>query len=156
MLKVTGCKEGSLAEIQFGEYVIADVVFEGERHPAAPLYWRVGDFAESLLEIGINRVSGAVAKVCLVACGEREVLQDHRQYLAGSSISGIPVFDIAGWPDSRYKDEVGYLEVAESEAVLVMFFSSDKVVELVYEFSGVRFGVAFGGRLIWIAVDKSK
>jgi hypothetical protein len=74
------------------------------------------------LEIGINRVSGAVAKVCLVACGERKVLQGHRRHLAGSSISGIPVFDIAGWPDSRYKDEVGYLEVAENEAVLVMFF----------------------------------
>ncbi|RON53981.1 hypothetical protein [Pseudomonas frederiksbergensis] len=154
MLKVVSVKEPSSTRIEFGEYVLLNVEFDNERLPPAPFYWRTGDFVGSLVEVGINRKSGAVAKVGLIAYGEPKSLFSESKYWGGVSIAGIPILNVDGWPIDRYKDEVGYFTVEESELCFVLLFSPDNAVQSVYESFGVRFGVNSNYDLVWIAVKK--
>jgi hypothetical protein len=154
MLKVVGVKESSPARIELGEYVLLNVEFDNERLPAAPFYWRTGDFLRSLVEVGINRRSGALAKVGLVVYGESALLSNEAEYWEYVSIVGIPLLNVDDWPADRYKDEPGYLAVAESNTCLLISFSPDKTVDSVCESDGVRFGVNSNRDLTWIAIRK--
>ncbi|WLG46432.1 hypothetical protein [Pseudomonas sp. FP1740] len=156
MLRVVGVKEPSSVIVEFGQYVLLNVEFCKEQVPAAPFYWRVGNFVDSLVEIGLNRSSGAIAKVGLIAYGESDFLVSDEDYLKCVSVAGLPMFNIDGWPSDRYRDEVGFLSVAENEVCLVLQFSLDRVVSRVYDSCGVRFGVNLNDDLAWIAVSKGK
>ncbi|MCI0996542.1 hypothetical protein [Pseudomonas corrugata] len=154
MLKIIGIKEPSLARIEFGEYVPLNVEFDSERIPAAPFYWRVGDFLSSLVEVGINRRSGAIAKLELVVFDGVQTLFNEGKYLEVNSIPGLPIMNVDDWPVDRYRDESGYVAVMENDCCLCILFSFDDVVELVYESDEVRFGVDSNCDLAWIAIRK--
>lgn len=154
MLKVIGSKEPSSATVEFGEYVPLTVEFNDERLPAAPFYWRIGNFVNSLVEIGINRQSGAVAKIGLVAYSESDLLSKSFDFLNVRCTAGLPVIDTDGWPNDRYKDEVDFFTVAENVSCVLLCFSPDRVASIVYSSDGVRFGVNINNDLIWIAVQK--
>ncbi|MCG6575932.1 hypothetical protein EGM97_14585 [Pseudomonas sp. AF32] len=154
MLKIVGVKEPSLAMVEFGEYVPLNVEFDSERIPAAPFYWRTGDFLNSLVEIGINRRSGAIAKLGLIVFDGSEPLFNGEKYLEGSSIDGLPILNVDDWPVDRYRDELGYVAVMENDYCLCILFSPDDIVEFVYESGKVRFGVNSSCDLVWIAIRK--
>lgn len=154
MLKVVGVKEPSSAMIEFGEYVLLNVEFDNERLPTAPFYWRTGDFVGSLVEVGINRRSGAVAKIGLIAYGESELLSSAAEYWECVSIAGVPLLNVNDWSSDRYKDEPGHLAVAENDLCLLISFSLDKKVDSVYESCGVGFGVNSNCDLVWISIKK--
>jgi len=81
--------------------VLVNVAIDGSRS-LTPLHWRGGDWTKPPLDIEVNPTNGAVQ-------GLQVVLQDERVQRGPlesepERVVGIPVVELADWPEDRYKD----------------------------------------------------
>ncbi|MEX2555047.1 MAG: hypothetical protein WEB06_05390 [Actinomycetota bacterium] len=88
--------------------VLIDVTIEGQT-ASAPLHWRAGTWSKPPLDLTLDDQGRLVALQFVlqderVAAGQWTVFPDFDE--------GLPVFDIAGWPSERYRDETVPVEAS--------------------------------------------
>jgi hypothetical protein len=72
----------------------------GRNQPPVPFHWRAGDWSRPPLDISLSD-AGSVESVQVV-CNKGEL---RRVEFAMPRVSfGTPIFDVSGWPESRYRD----------------------------------------------------
>lgn len=79
-----------------------------------PLYWRLGDFERTLIELGINDENGAICKVTVTSV-ERLAEMEPEHWSVESVVLGLPCCDLTLWAD----DERRIDERCEVKAYLV-------------------------------------
>ena len=93
------------SSVEFDEYVPFTVEFESDSM-FPPLYWRVGNGSTSLMEIGINKGSGAAHSITLTSIQSDSVRVVKREYVSSvSEKEGLPIFDLSAWKNENCPDE---------------------------------------------------
>lgn len=93
------------SSVDFDEYVPFTAEFESDSL-SPPLYWRVGDGKSSLMEIGLNKDSGAVHSITLTSIKAENVRKDNKDYASSASEKdGLPIFDLSEWRNGNCSDE---------------------------------------------------
>ncbi len=141
MLRFVGVAGVVPCRIEIDMYVAVDVVF-GQWYgaPLPAIYWRRGDFIHSLMELGVAPRSGVIRSVTLTLPGHVSWDPACCPPSGAPDQAGVPVFDVAGWPESGFRDEPGQLDVCVSEDRIRMTFSPMAVSQWVV-CGRVRFGV---------------
>lgn len=91
--------------------VLINVEIEGS-NSLAPLHWRTGDWTKPPLDIEVNPSDGAVQAIQVVLQDENVPLGALRAGHEGAV--GIPLVDVEGWPDDRYRDVRCSVELARA------------------------------------------
>ena len=105
MLKFKEKIQRTAASVVFDEYIPFYVNFDFESI-YAPNYWRVGDGRRSLMEIGLDRDSGAVNSITLTSVNVknlREISNSYIEYV--SEVDGLPTFDLSPWVKQASDDD---------------------------------------------------
>ena len=148
MLTVVSKKEVVDVVCDMSGYTPFVAEFSDERTPT-PVYWRIGDFDRSLIEIGLNENSGCVSNVALVMFSEESVSRAVGREELEIEI-GMPVFDIrelteSGGLDNHYNFRI----IVNRDSLRLLFIDDIKPVK-VYRNKSVDFGVGEGGELVWL------
>jgi len=122
--------------------------FIDERTPT-PLYWRIGDFKSSLIEVGLNKRSGCISSVSLIMFNGGSVAPIGGREEQVVEV-GMPVFDIQDWDEDRCLDIKCDFNILRGKGCLRLLFFSDVKLAKVYRNKSVDFGVGELGELIWI------
>lgn len=152
MLKVVSCTSYSDANVKFDEYIPITFKCLSENTPV-PLYWRFGDFERSLMEIGIHPNTGALTKIVLTKFNNIFRSDGGEEFLTIPGTEGVPVFDISSWPDDRFKDEMGVLDVYVGDSFFYIKFLESFITCKVLSVNNVSFGLDGSSNLLWIAFD---
>ena len=71
-----------------------------------PIYWRVGDFEKSLVEIGVNEQTGAICKVTVTSLDSITDSFPGSKDKVAESLKGLPCCDLKLWSgETRRIDE---------------------------------------------------
>lgn len=109
MLTVKGSIQVENADLEIDDYV--PFVFRNrDNQTSVPLYWRTGDFKSSLLEIGINPETGAIATVKVPFFGIYEASSTPWKEPTARLAKGLPLCGLEIWSKSdefkdKFKDE---------------------------------------------------
>lgn len=126
MLKLINITDECEVTKEFDDYVPFNVEWKHNqskyRHPL--IFWRSGDIMKSLVEIGLDSISGMVRSLTLVLSSENSIINEI--FTIGEVTSGRPVFDISTFNEH-------YFDYIQSFSVIVMLNSviinfSDKEV----------------------------
>ncbi|WP_336355521.1 hypothetical protein [Pseudomonas granadensis] len=148
--------EGTIVEID--EYVPLIVRF-GSSRDSLPLYWRAGNGKTSLLEIGLNRYTGQIINVTVVAAGSVK-MEGWKARVDGFILDvGIPAFKLERWGaggsySDNYIDDFSVefeLVVGVDEACILLGKRQD--IDRVVENGCVSFGFSSSGELLSILIS---
>ncbi|GFZ32148.1 hypothetical protein CSC2_26740 [Clostridium zeae] len=90
------------------------------------IYWRTGDFKNSLIEIGIASKSGVIRSFTIVHSKDIFLDSTHIEFTK-SYVEGTPMFDLSNWPESGRLDESGIVEIHYNEGELTVILSKNTV-----------------------------
>lgn len=148
MLKVISSKEAVDVVTDMSGYTPFTSEFLNEKTPT-PIYWRIGDFESSLIEIGLNKNSGCISGVSLLMFNDgSNVPLEGREKLVVEV--GTPIFDIKEWAENGCLDVQSDFRVFRGKGSLRLLFSSDVKPIKIYRNESVDFCVGGAGELIWI------
>jgi hypothetical protein len=113
------------------------------------IYWRTGDFEKTLLEIEIDSKDGKITGGLLLLPGN---VSKNFPILTGldNTTNGTPVASITNWPDDRYIDEAGEIQIFSQSSDLLILISSKWQSTNCISTGGMIFGLSENGLLIWI------
>ncbi|WP_298772961.1 hypothetical protein [uncultured Shewanella sp.] len=150
MLNIISIKEPEEIQVLDSGYVPFIAEFKKQKI-SVPLYWRTGNFKDTLIEIAINPDSGCISEISIVMLKSISSIADiHLDELLIESF--LPIIDVTGWPEDRFLDVESDFEVYGSHKYLrVMFFKKEKITKIYRSFS-VDFLVGKGDKLIGIGV----
>ena len=81
--------------------VLIDVEIAGPKS-LAPLHWRAGDWTKPPLDIEVNPV--VVPSRAFRLCFQDEQVPEGTPRVGYEGAVGIPLVDVEGWPEDRYRD----------------------------------------------------
>ncbi|MBO2946244.1 hypothetical protein JJQ72_20015 [Paenibacillus sp. F411] len=125
MLELINITDECRVTIEFDDYVPLNVEWKHSqgRYNLPLIYWRTGDIRKSLIEIGIDSISGVVCSMTLVLSSDNSKRNDILDM--GEVMRGCPVFDISSF-NVKYIDYVqSFSVIVLNNAVLINF--SDEV-----------------------------
>ncbi|MDU9030470.1 hypothetical protein [Pseudomonas mediterranea] len=150
MLTIVGQEFCAQMDAEFGSYVpfkLRSQTDSGSSH----FYWRTGDFESTLLEVEINPADGQLIGASLLLPGR--VSRNFPTMNFPDQISdGSPRVCVDNWPDDRFLDEPGFLQVFVDVSRLLILISSSVAVRLVSA-GNVTFGICASESLVWILVN---
>ncbi len=97
--------EGLTPEIKIDEYIPFTIELGTKPHQL--LYWRGGDGKLSLIEVGLDRTSGAISSAALISINSKDIKKTDDSFVTYLPESdAIAVFDLSGWKTSsnNYSD----------------------------------------------------
>jgi hypothetical protein len=103
------------------------------------IYWRVGDFKNSLVEIGVSSNSGLIRSFTFV-CSKDIFLTNAQVLWPKSYDEGTPMFDISEWPENGRLDEQGLAEIYFNGDDLSVLFSHSLIIKKTTVSGRVCFG----------------
>lgn len=120
LLKIIGLKRDEKVVAEFGDYLPFKFdLTDGESCNC--VYWRLGNFKSSLIEIGVDRKSGVVASFSLVIfdCFERGVPELSTSLRAEV---GVPCFSVDCWHEEMLLDERAEVRVFYDSNKMMLIF----------------------------------
>lgn len=128
------------------------------RETAPTVYWRANPSPRTLLEVGLCSQTGRLRSVVVTAIEAlRVATASDRGNLAGESeTSGVPCFDVTGWPTpddfaARFKDEALDVRLVVGDRGCSVEFGEPSVPTLFARVSNVR--CAFDDRKALVRID---
>ena len=115
------------------------------------IYWRTGNFNNSLLEIGIGEKSGDLKNIVLTMVNKASTENIEFEVLEISK--GIPIFDISMLNKNIY-DHVSEYSVSLTTSSVLVVFSEKRVVKTLIRMERVEMGFGFENELIFIKVNE--
>lgn len=129
MIKIGDIKEVKNVSIEYDLYIPIDIKL-GEQNKVSEsiLYWRVGDFEKTLVEIGIERNSKEICSITLVICDKvYELERIYNSY--HNTMFGCPMIVIDNFEERTYIDESRSVAVYfEKNNVYILFAKTDAKV----------------------------
>lgn len=121
MLILIGCVDSGEVEVDFGEYLPLKI-YQKNYFSDSSIYWRVGNFHTSLLEIQIDRGSGQIIAISFLA---GKVVKECFEFdLSDVMIqAGWPIVDVSSWSEEEIIDEVIEFRILTSDGQLLIDFS---------------------------------
>lgn len=161
MLKIEEIDSSLTSKIEVDEYVPFSILF-GEESLSPPLYWRGGDGKFSLVEIALNRKSGAIQGLTLTSLDIDNVRKANGFFSEEFTEEGIPVCDLSEWCaidssgefSSNFHDEFNLkMELEVGQNFVLLTLSKEDMATRYIRNNNVRFGVNSSGYLcsIWIS-----
>ena len=150
LLKIIGLKRDEKVVAEFGDYLPFKFdLTDGESCNC--VYWRLGNFKSSLIEIGVDRKSGVVASFSLVIfdCFERGVPELSTSLRAEV---GVPCFSVDCWHEEMLLDERAEVRVFYDSNKIMIAWADVDTTEWIVVSDCVEFGIGFSGRLCWVCV----
>lgn len=127
MLKVINYEEMKKDNIEFDIYTPINIEFgTWNISKESTVYWRIGDFEKSLLEIGLGKYKKDIRSITLTIC---ENVYEVENYFENdfNVLKGSPIFELENINDEMYLDENGILKVyIENESISIVF-SENKI-----------------------------
>lgn len=122
MLKVLKCEETKKEDIKFDIYIPINIKFGIWSISKEPImYYRIGDFSESLLEIGIGKYKKDIRSVTLTICKDVYEVNNCSKKIY-NKFKGSPILELENTNDEIYIDEKEILKVyIENESICIMF-----------------------------------
>ncbi|WP_374420571.1 hypothetical protein [Chromobacterium sp.] len=149
-MKIIGLKRDEKVVAEFGDYLPFKFdLTDGESCNC--VYWRLGNFKSSLIEIGVDRKSGVVASFSLVIfdCFERGVPELSTSLRAEV---GVPCFSVDCWHEEMLLDERAEVRVFYDSNKIMIAWADVDTTEWIVVSDCVEFGIGFSGRLCWVFV----
>ena len=115
------------------------------------IYWRTGNFNNSLLEIGIGEKSGELKSIVLTMVNKASTENIEFEVLEISK--GVPIFDISMLHKNIY-DHVSEYSVSLTTSSVLVVFSEKRVVKTLIRMERVEMGFGFENELIFIKVNE--
>lgn len=129
MIKIGNIKEAKNVFVEYDLYIPIDIKL-GKRNNVSEsiLYWRIGDFEKTLVEIGIERNNKEICSITLVICDK--VYESEKIYNSFQSmIIGCPMVVLNNLEERAYIDESKSVEVYfEKNNVYILFSKNDAKV----------------------------
>lgn len=126
MIKIGNIKEVKNVSIKYDLYIPIDIEF-GKRNNVSEsvLYWRVGDFEKTLVEIGVERNSKEICSITLVICDK--VYEPESVYNSfHNTMIGCPMIVMSNLEERTYIDESRSVAVYfEKNDVYILFDKTD-------------------------------
>jgi hypothetical protein len=147
MLKYIGTTELKRETIDANTYTLA--LEWNKLQPTYHVYWRLGNFRDSLIEIGLSDIDHSIENVSIVAVHNRQLSQDQLvdfQRFKGTPLKGVPICEWT-WdkPSPSRIDEAGEFYVCIGESSISIRFGDEFELEEVIVAERVRFGVDANG-----------
>ncbi len=152
-------QKGFLKEVSIvtDKYIPFTLSFGDKNLFLPPLYWRGGDFKQSLIEIGFAEKTGILQTLTLTSINPKNISETSEKLTSGNDESlGILVCDATLWDKSSDKFENRFIDEAIDFKVKIgqdhlslVFESSNKVDQYIINQS-VRFGVCKNNNLVSI------
>ncbi|WP_250675735.1 hypothetical protein LZ906_012105 [Paraclostridium ghonii] len=122
MLKVFKSESTKEEYIEFDIYTPINIEFGVWNITKEPtIYWRTGDFRESLIEIGIGQYKKDIRSITLSICKNVYEVDNHSNNNF-NMLKGIPVLELENINNEIYIDEKGILKVyIESKSISIVF-----------------------------------
>lgn len=92
-------------------------------------YWRTGDFKKSLLEIGLDSVTGLIKSMTLTNLNINSISEDNLP--TNFSKLGVPKFDLTQWTSEKYLDYTKDFSVLLMNNGLVISMLDERVERIV-------------------------
>jgi hypothetical protein len=109
IISIEGIKKFS---VEFDVYVPCKIRFGSwDMSKEHTLYWRMGDFEKSLIEIGIGSMTGILRSFTLTEAGKIIEKNDSFLNINCKIYEGIPVFSTEDFPSNGFKDYINQFEV---------------------------------------------
>lgn len=152
MLKVVKHLATKKENIAFDLYTPINIEFGVWNISEEPtIYWRIGDFSRSLLEIGIGKNKKNIRSLTLTICNNLYEVGNYSENNFNIS-TGSPVLELENANDEIYTDEKGTLKVyIESTSVSVIF--SDNIINSCLQNGNVDFFIDNNKSLIGFRVN---
>jgi hypothetical protein len=136
------------------EYIPLSVLFESEEL-SSPIYWRAGDGKYSLVEIGLNRKTGAIYSITLTSIPSENVCSGRVLIAEEEWVKGLPSFDTTEWVegqyDSDFMDDFSIdISLSIGEDSLSLNFKNSGAVKSFIRNYNVCFGMSNDGKLLSI------
>ena len=127
MLKVLECEGIKKENIDFNMYIPINIEFGVWNISEEPtIYWRTGDFNESLIEIGIGKYKRDIRCITLTICKNVYEVDSYIENKLSKS-KGSPILELENTNDEIYIDEKGILKVYIESTSVSIIFSDDKI-----------------------------
>jgi len=146
--------------LEMDEYVPFTIEFGSK--PLQLIYWRGGDGALSLIEIGINMKSGAIHSVSLISINPMDVSEAKEKNTKNLPEKiGLPIFDMSNWNvndtseySDRFQDEFcsDVSLIIGGNFIVVSFKKAEVPVKYVRD-EQVRFGFSQKGELSTLEIN---
>lgn len=126
MLKVFKHEEAKKENIEFDIYTPINIEFGVWNISKEPtIYWRIGDFSGSLLEIGIGEYKKDIRSITLTICKNIYEVDNYSESNF-NIFKGSPILELENANHKIYTDEKGILKVyIESKSVSIIFSESE-------------------------------
>ena len=147
MLKYSGTTELKLETIEADAYTLA---FKwNELQPTYHVYWRTGNFRDSLIEIGLSDIDHSIERVSIVAVHNRQLAQAevvNFQRFTAAPLNGVPICEWT-WdkPSPGVIDEVGDFYVYICDSSISIRFGDEFELKEIIVTDRVKFGVDTDG-----------
>ncbi|MFB0825965.1 hypothetical protein ACEU07_11825 [Chromobacterium violaceum] len=152
MLKIERLGEVVRMTPEFGGYLPFKCDFIGRQRGDGGVYWRLGNFESSLVEIEVDKDSGVIASFSLVMFDSLMGGIPNLNIPLRKEV-GVPLFPLESWQGEMFLDEKAEIQVFfESDALMVAWSNVCETTWIV-ESDGVSFGVGPCDRLCWIYVQ---
>jgi hypothetical protein len=114
---------------------------------AAPLYWRTGDFKQSLIEVGLDPVSGVLCTIKVPLLGQISLTPSRCTEPSRQATIELPVCD---WPKNRFKDEPCDLHTTIGNGFVSIQFTQPMDIEKTFQIDRLAIHVSPKGEICGI------
>ncbi|MCG7409204.1 hypothetical protein MH117_17440 [Paenibacillus sp. ACRRX] len=145
MLKVNGIEnEGFKETIEFDDYVPFNIEWNYSTIKGTKIYWRTGDLKKSLLEIGIDSLSGRISSMTLVTSNTISICEGN--LLNNYDERGVPSFELTG------KDTCDYIQDFSikimNNGISILMFEDD--TDIILKSERISFHIGIDKKLLRI------
>ncbi len=128
MLKLKKLYAVTNIKIEIDYYIPIKVIF-GDREKNEPsIFWRTGNLKNSLIEIGVGKISGNINSIKLVLAPKAIIKSPVQRFDIENEQIGLPAFEISlEWQNNYTLDEVEDFEIYIINNSLIITFASNKI-----------------------------
>ncbi|EQB89811.1 hypothetical protein J2Z44_001697 [Clostridium punense] len=127
MLKVFKLEEIKKENVEFDIYTPVNIEFGVWNISEEPtIYWRTGDFCNSLIEIGIGKYKKDIRSITLTICKDVYVVDNYGEN-SFNRFKGSPILELENTNDETFTDENGTLKVYIENTSISVIFSDNKI-----------------------------
>jgi hypothetical protein len=152
MLKIIGSVKVNDSHLQVDEYVpLSFKCFEASS--VMPFYWRTGDLRKSLIELKLNRDSGAIFSVTATLLPYPAHLHTCDWNPEIIQIEELPICDISRWNGNKHRDEKYELLTYLHKDSVLIYFENNTEIKTFYKVGRLSFGVDDANTLCLLKFD---
>ena len=148
MLKITSKKELEILSVDMSGYTPFIAEFQNQKSQV-PIYWRIGNFDNTLLEIAINSHSGCISSVSILMLSEPIYMPLTEKNELSVEVC-MPIIEVEKWPEDGDLDIHSDFKVCGYDNSLRLILSNDIKPVKIYRNQSVDFFVGSAGELIGI------